>query len=221
MSRWLFMFERQLAWGRGRRWAIALLVGLLVLYWMDGTLYRWVYVGAGAGGEAARQAREQFEARSWAAMLKGAGYWPVWLVVGAVLGAAARAAAGARVAGAAALGGLFAEAIKPVVGQIRPHLVGGAHRYWSAADVPAGELSYGMASSHAAVAFGAAWMLVFLYGRPGWVVLALAAGCGVERMMAGAHFATDVYVAGVLGYAGSRLVRPGGWAGQREGLMLP
>jgi membrane-associated phospholipid phosphatase len=143
----------------------------------------------------------------------------MWLVVALVLAAAGRLADGVRIAAGAALGGIFAEALKPVVGQVRPHLVEGAHRYWRVEGVEG--LSYGMASSHAAVAFGAAWGIVFLYGRAGWIVLGLAAACALERMMAGAHFATDVYVGAVLGYAGARLVRAGGWAGVREGLLVP
>jgi membrane-associated phospholipid phosphatase len=75
----------------------------------------------------------------------------------------------------------------------------------------------GLPSSHAAVAFAAGFMVWFVYPRAGPVALAVAAGCGLTRMLAGAHFGTDVFVAGVVGYAIARLLRPGGWAGHRKG----
>jgi len=213
MSGWLFTFERRLAWERRRRWAIALLGAYLVLYWLDRALFHRLYVG-GAG-------RGAFEAMGPAAMAKSAGYLPVWLALGATLALVRRGADGARVAGAAALGGALAEALRPVVAQVRPLYTDGVHRFGHAPGFADGQISFGMPSSHAGVAFGAACMLVFLYGRAGLVAAAVAAGCGVERMMAGSHFATDVYVGALLGYASARLLRPGGWRGRHRGLMLP
>ena len=219
MSRWLFKFERGLAWERGRRWAIAILAGYLVLYWVDRAIFHWSYVGAGMDKDAAQGAREAFEGRLWAQMLRLTGYLPVWLAVGAVLAVSRRAMDGLRIVAAAALGGGLAEVLKPLVGQVRPRFTDGVHMFRHATDFADSEISYGMASSHVGVAFGAACTLVFLYGRAGWAAVVLAAGCGVERVMAGSHFATDVYVAALLGYASARLVRPGGWTGQ--GPMLP
>jgi membrane-associated phospholipid phosphatase len=213
MSRWLFKFERGLLWEQVRRWAIAVLAVYLVLYWTDRGVFHWLYVGAASRGE--------FEARGWAAMLKSAGYLPVWMAVGAVLALLGRGADGARVVGAAALGGALAEALRPIVGQVRPMFTDGAHVYQHSRLLDGVPISFGMASSHAGVAFGAACALAFLYGRAGLVALVLAAGCGVERMMAGSHFATDIYVGALLGYASARLVRPGGWRGIAEGLVLP
>ncbi len=57
----------------------------------------------------------------------------------------------------------------------------------------------GMPSSHAAVAFGGAAMLGVLFPPIRWLMLALAAGCGLTRMLSGAHFASDVVVGAGLG----------------------
>lgn len=208
MSRWLYMFERRALWESRRRWAIGLLAVYLVLYWLDGAIYRLLYVGR--AGDGARL-REVFELRSWAAMLKTAGYFPTWVIVAVLFAAAGRLVEGVRIAAGAAVAGTLAEVLKPLIGQVRPHLVDGVHRYYHVEGLH--DLSFGMASSHAAVAFGAAWGLLFINRRVGWVALALAAGCGLERMMAGAHFTTDIYVGALLGYAGARLFRAGGRTG--------
>ena len=115
------------------------------------------------------------------------------------------------------LAGAAAEILKPLVGRIRPMFTDGRHLFRHVTGLTDDQISYGMASSHAAVAFGAAFAILFVYGGPGWVALAVAAGCGVTRMMTGAHFATDVYIAAVLGYAFARVVCPR----EREGLLLP
>ena len=56
-----------------------------------------------------------------------------------------------------------------------------------------------MPSSHTLVAFGAAAALAALFPRTRWVWYALAAGCGVSRVLAQAHFLSDVTVAAVVG----------------------
>ncbi len=231
MSRWLYPFERQALWQRRRRLAIVLLVGFVVLSLLDRSLYHWLFAGAGLELDAIDAVRRSQEGKDAVAALRTAGYLPAWIAVGAALLIAARpwrreglkgdgarrAWGGLLVILSAALAGGVADAIKPVIGRVRPMFSDGRHLFWRVEGIPDDRISYGMASSHAAVAFGAAFAILFLYGRPGWVALAIAAGCGVTRMMSGAHFATDVYVAAVLGYAFARLLVPR----EQEGLLLP
>ena len=66
-----------------------------------------------------------------------------------------------------------------------------------------------MPSSHAAVAFGGAWMLAALYPRAAPIALALAAGCALTRVLEGDHWLSDVVAAGALGWAVARACRPG------------
>jgi membrane-associated phospholipid phosphatase len=63
-----------------------------------------------------------------------------------------------------------------------------------------------MASSHVGVAFGALAMLALLFPRTRPVCFALAAGCALSRVLAGAHFLSDVTVAAVLGIATAALL---------------
>lgn len=144
----------------------------------------------------------------WQQLLRVMGYLPTWLALGAALALGARGREVSRGVGAwraallvvfsGALGGLLADTLKPVIRRSRPGLGGEYHFDW-----PMGSHHdpFGMPSSHAAVAFGVAWMVVRLWPRAGWVALPLAVGCGVGRLLAGAHYATDVYVAAWLSYA--------------------
>jgi membrane-associated phospholipid phosphatase len=97
-----------------------------------------------------------------------------------------------------ALGGAAAEVLKVVVRRLRPGETGEYLFGWIQG-VPHGP--YGMASSHAGVAFGAAFMLARLFPPTAPVAIALACGCAVSRVIVGAHFATDTYVAAVMSYA--------------------
>jgi membrane-associated phospholipid phosphatase len=55
-------------------------------------------------------------------------------------------------------------------------------------------------SSHAIVAFGAAWMLCRLFPRGSAIWLGLAAGCGLVRVRAGGHSVSDVYLGAVVSF---------------------
>ena len=98
------------------------------------------------------------------------------------------------------LAGALAELLKIAVRRERPALNDGAYgfrpwdeRTWSGAGLA-------FPSSHTAVAFGGAFMLARLFPRARWVGLALAAGCGVTRILARAHFVSDVVFAAGLGW---------------------
>jgi membrane-associated phospholipid phosphatase len=68
-----------------------------------------------------------------------------------------------------------------------------SERTWSTAGLA-------LPSSHALVAFAGAAMLARLYPRARWVGYVLAAGCGVTRVLAHAHFLSDVVMAAGLGW---------------------
>jgi membrane-associated phospholipid phosphatase len=98
----------------------------------------------------------------------------------------------------AGLGGAAAEVLKVIVRRLRPGHTGEYFYGW-VEGVPHGP--YGMASSHAGVAFGAAFMLARLFPPTAPLAIALACGCALSRLIVGAHFATDTYVAAVMSYA--------------------
>lgn len=143
------------------------------------------------------------EGLAWVQMLRAAGYVPTWLLIaaGVALAGWTRSAMlhAAFIAGSAALSGAIAEVAKVLLRQARPDATGGVHRFiaWSE-DWTRG---FGLPSSHAAVAFGAAFAVAWLWPRAGAVALVVAAGCGLTRVMMGAHFVSDVAAGALVGYA--------------------
>lgn len=162
--------------------------------------------------------------RDWYQQLRQLGSVAVWLVVAGVLflietdrrvtGGMVRGAIGrsgravrspglrsAVLASSVLLGGLVAELLKALVSRRRPEDVRGIPEFWSWSD-PAWRWSdCGLPSSHAAVAFAAAWAIVLFHPRAGWILLPLAFGCGLTRMINGNHFFSDVVVGGMVGIA--------------------
>lgn len=122
------------------------------------------------------------------------------------------------------LAGVLAEVLKIVVRRERPALNDGAYgfrpwdeRTWSGAGLA-------FPSSHAAVAFGGAFMLARVFPRARWVGIVLAIGCGVTRIVARAHFVSDVVFAAGLGWLVSwflwRKWQPGRTAGAAALLLM-
>ncbi len=165
-------------------------------------------------------------------MLRSAGYVPTWIIAALVIDLGCRpglaasgfvasqvrprvSMLGARVLMSAAMGGLLAEALKVTVRRHRPSEANdGSHVYdWFAGEVEGRGL--GLASSHAGVAFGAAFALWRWSPAAGAAALALALGCSATRLLSGAHFVSDVYAAAVLSWAGATLAW---WAADALGL---
>ncbi|MBM3884464.1 MAG: phosphatase PAP2 family protein [Gemmatimonadetes bacterium] len=147
--------------------------------------------------------------RDWGRLLRVMGFLGTWLALAVAIalqeGAepARRALAKRRASllfWSAALGGLVAEVGKLTIRRERPEPHDGVHvfrdwgeRTWSTAGLA-------MPSSHTLVAFAGAAMLARLYPRVRWVGYALAAGCALTRVMARAHFLSDVVLAAGLGW---------------------
>jgi len=102
----------------------------------------------------------------------------------------------------ALLSGGAAELIKGLVGRFKPEETGGMFKFaslhlrfveWKWNDL-------GFPSSHAALAFGACFAMAILFPRARLVFLAMAIGCSVSRLLAGAHFLSDTYAALVLAF---------------------
>lgn len=192
---------------RQPRWvrpALTLVVLLLIASLGD----RWVFhhvVNPGIYG------------KGWARMVRMAGYFPLWAVVGLALvlqdwaprslqtlRAAARR--GLLLFWSTALGGLAAELLKIVIRRERPGPNDGdwVFRAWS--DRPFSTAQLGLPSSEAAVAFAAAVMLARLFPRTRDLWYALALACALTRVAAGAHFLSDVVLAALVGYVVSAVM---------------
>ncbi len=110
-----------------------------------------------------------------------------------------------------AAAGLAAELLKIVTRRARPEVMDGYYmfREWPHADVLGVKFwstsGLGLASSHAAVAFGGALAAGLLLPRWRWVLLGLAAGCTVSRVAVGAHFVSDVVAGTALAFGAFHL----------------
>ena len=183
-------------------------IALAATWKLDRDIYHATYVGP--------DKLPVVEAFDWYKLFRIVGYWPTWIAIGGALilqqrpwrTSAFRAGnwGGALVIVAAGLAGGIAEALRPIVGRLRPYQTDGFHRYNGLPDDPTMHASLGGPSSHTAVAVGAACMIFFLWPRPGLIALVLAAGCAWTRMISGAHFASDVVAGAILGYACARVL---------------
>jgi membrane-associated phospholipid phosphatase len=238
---WLFPFERELLWRRRRRAAIVILLAFLLVLLLDRTLFNSFVVApvpAPPPPDAPAAARALYadqheryelavrtlESRDFYRTFRVAGtLWPWLLVCSALIAHALStfprqrrlAGAAAMILISAALSGLAAEFLRALIGRLRPNAADppGTHRFRPLFEGFRDPSDLGFPSSHAAVAFGAAFMVAFVWPRAGCIALLAAIGCGITRMLAGAHFASDIFAAALLGYAVARLLRPGGWRG--------
>lgn len=183
---------------------LAICVGLLALTLLDRELWRLTKL--------APEVFERVKGKDLYQVLRQCGYLPTWLIAGGIIALAERSRGvldwwrrGAMIALAALGGGLGAEAMKVVVMRQRPGDDGLYWFSWMNEGLAKGP-GHGMPSSHAAVAFGAAFAIARLWPVAGWIAVPLAVGCSATRMLAGAHYATDVYVAAILGWAASGVV---------------
>ncbi len=138
--------------------------------------------------------------RDWYWLLRLAGYWPTWLVIGAAVCLVDRSPRrGLFPVGAAALAGLAAEGLKLVIRRGRPLDTDGAYHFVPFAEHTWESSFMGLPSSHAAVAFAGAFAVARLWPRAGWVLVPLAIGCGLTRVLVGQHFLSDIAGGAIVG----------------------
>lgn len=181
---------------------ITIPVGFMLLSFADRSLWEIMRVP--------KELLPSITSKDWYQLLRQIGYLPTWLIVAAAIAMTARYAAHSKwwlhatlVAASSALSGAVAEVLKIIVMRHRPGEDGVYRFAWFLEGFDRGP-GFGMPSSHAAVAFGGAFMVSSLYRGACWVMMPLAIGCGLTRMIAGAHFATDVYVAAIVGWSVSK-----------------
>ncbi len=151
--------------------------------------------------------------RDWGRLLRILGFAPTWLAISGLFWLESRGQAGqpARAADlartgrdiiiAVAVGGILAEVAKLLIRRERPTTEFLGYQFRAFADAPFTTKSFGMPSSHVAVAFAGAAVVGRRYPRTAPLLLALAAGCGLTRIFAQAHFLSDVVAAALGGWA--------------------
>ena len=159
------------------------------------------------------------EITDWYKLLRIMGYAPTWLAVAAAFilvdstrrtddtpninlgGRPLTWSRGPFLAASILLAGLLAEVVKLITRRARPTIANPEELYnwlaWSAKGINTGDLA--LPSSHAAVAFAAAWAIGKLHPRTLPVGLLLAIGCGTTRLLAGQHHASDIVAAAFVG----------------------
>lgn len=155
------------------------------------------------------------ERTDWYKLLRIMGYAPTWLAVGLAItlidsgrregglpnGRPLTWERGPFVLACVVVAGLLAEGVKLLTRRARPDVANPDELYrwisWAAEGVNTGDLA--LPSSHAAVAFAAAWAVGKLHPRTLPVGLLLAIGCGTTRLLAGQHHASDIVAAAFVG----------------------
>ena len=180
------------------RAALALLVTLAFLV-VPAPLDHWTYVHA--------YHRDLYNL-DWARLLRLVGWWPTWALAAFALwlhrrgsGAAPARRQALLLVGSVTAGGLLAEILKLLIRRERPYVDAGdwVFRAWGEHTLSTSGLA--TPSSHTMVAFAAATMAARLFPRLRWVLYALAWGCAATRVLAHAHYLSDVTFGAVLGWA--------------------
>jgi len=142
--------------------------------------------------------------QDWGRALRSVGYWPLWMILSLALwlvdrkhGRGYRRAA--FLAGSITVAGILGEALKLIVRRDRPGTFNGAYGFRGFSDHPFSSRNFGMPSSHAVIAFSGAAALSILFPEATCVWYALAIGCGVTRVLSGAHFVSDVVAGAAIG----------------------
>jgi membrane-associated phospholipid phosphatase len=147
----------------------------------------------------------------WGRMLRTFGYLPFWMLAAIALALHDRESRewwrrGALLLAAPAVAGIVGELLKITVRRMRPPAMGSAYAFRAFSDHPFSSRGLGFPSSHAVVAFGAAAILSRLFPRACVVWYAAAVGCAVSRLLAHAHYLSDVVAAALIGIAVAALL---------------
>ncbi len=170
------------------RAAVISVVAIIVAHLLDG----WAFVHLSRAG---------VYDHDLGRMLRTAGYLPVWWIIALGIGLQLqRKREALQLAIVPTVSGLLCEVLKMLLRRERPGLHAGHYYFRPFTNQPFYTRDIGLPSSHAMVAFAAAWVLCWLYPRgwPVWVGMAVA--CGITRVMATAHFLSDVTVGAVAAY---------------------
>ncbi len=148
--------------------------------------------------------------KDWGRALRSLGFLPTWIVAAAALAlqdGPARGRPPGRVYARAlfllatpTVAGIVGAVLQLLIRRERPWAHHGDYVFRPFSDRPFYGGGLAMPSSHAVVAFGAAFALARLFPRAAPVWYLLAAGCALTRVMARAHFLSDVVLAAIVAW---------------------
>lgn len=148
----------------------------------------------------------------WGRLLRVMGFWPLWCLASIAIAledAPLKLTRGARAARSRAVllitgvsaSGIAGELLKLLLRRERPGAHEGAYYFRPFTERTFSSSGLALPSSHAIVAFGAAMMLSRLFPRARPVWYALAIGCGLTRVLARAHFVSDITTSALAAWA--------------------
>lgn len=142
--------------------------------------------------------------QDWGRALRSVGYWPLWMLLSLAMWLVDRKRGqgpkrAALLAGAVTVAGIIGEILKLLIRRERPGTLNGVYAFRAFSHHPFSSRNFGMPSSHAVIAFSGAAAMSILFPEATAVWYALAIGCGVTRILAGAHFLSDVVAGAAVG----------------------
>lgn len=199
--RYLSPFERKRRRVRRVRLTLSILGAFVLLTLLDFPLLHLFY----------HKPLQHIENHDWYRLLRIMGFMGTWILVCIVYIAHDRNRhRGLAIFLSALFAGMFAELLKLVFARERPISCGeiqpGLYHFRGLFSGFQDGSNLGIPSSHAAVAFGGCMMLACFLPRTRFTLFMLALGCGITRMLSGAHFATDVFVGALIGFGCARMM---------------
>jgi membrane-associated phospholipid phosphatase len=171
----------------------AAIIAILVAHWLD----PWAWERVGVPG---------IYDRDWGRMLRVAGSLVFWCPLAVAVWLEDRSRQPAPSGGtwllwvSPAVAGGMSELLKLVIRRERPGPHDGGYFFRPFADRLWDSRDLGLPSGHTMVAFGGAAILARLFPRAAPVAYLLAAGSGLSRVMAKAHFLSDAMVGALAGW---------------------
>lgn len=146
--------------------------------------------------------------QDWARLLRVMGFWPTWLAIALAVFLQHReidATAAKKyfwlISGSPAVAGLVCEIMKLLIRRERPETADGEWSFRGWDDHPWSTAGLSTPSSHTMVAFAGATMLARIFPKARGVYYVLAWGCAATRVLAHAHYVSDVTFGALLGWA--------------------
>jgi len=175
------------------RWLLISAAAIIVAHLLDETAWRLVRLPT-------------VYDKDWGRLLRSMGFLPTWLLIALaywlqVGDPVLRRRGTALIALGATTGGIAAELLKLLFRRLRPDSELFGYAFRSFADGPFSNKGMGLPSSHTLVAFAGAFALARLFPRARRVFYTLAAGCGLSRVMATAHYLSDTVAAACVAWA--------------------
>jgi membrane-associated phospholipid phosphatase len=176
---------------RNYRLLLIMLVGLVAAHLLDSLAFQYLRY-------------PEVNSQDWGRLLRVMGFLPTWLAAAVALGlhdrpSSFRARRAYLLFFAPALAGLAGEIMKLLIRRLRPGETG-EYAFRAFSERTFSSSGFGLPSSHAVIAFGAAAMLSRLFPRAKVVWWLLGWGCAFTRVLHGKHFVSDVVLAAIVGW---------------------